>query len=412
MTVHGFWGLQVLPGKQYTQNVTLPFMITMASLTDAITSNKRCSLLIKVDGEEYIMCSLTPEKLEQQVLSTTIMQGEEVTFSIRGDNAMHLTGNHVFDIKEYEIEDQQPEHALEQYNHTTTSRNSDDDGILTTDINNQQKRKRPAESDRHDTAKKSKGNHILSNHRLLSTCKKEQRKLQSYMDSLNGHVQQLEQQLSSLSDRPQQNIDRDSLESSTEDKDSTAVQPAMEKSNEDSKDKKARVDKKKAEDDRKKLDGKKNQSKKQEVISNKKPLSISASTSTSEASTTTKRKSTLEGNPKKLKVVRLPNGMVVEDKKIGTGRPAGPGCKVGLRYLGKLVNGRKFDSNTAGTPFRFTLGKGSVIRGWDIGIAGMKVGGERKLVIPPSLAYRQRGVPPDIPPNSTLVFDVKLVELK
>ncbi|CAO3587990.1 unnamed protein product [Absidia cylindrospora] len=404
-------GLQVLPGKQYTQKVTLPFMITMASLTDTITSSKRCSLLIKVDGEEYIMCSLTPEKLEQQVLSTTIMEGEEVTFSIRGDNAIHLTGNHVFDIG-----DQHPEHTLERQEHTTTSRNSEDDGIMITDINNQQKRKRPAESDRQDGAKKIKDNYAASNQRLLSTCKKEQRKLQSYMDSLNGHVQQLEQQLSSLSDRPQQNTHLDSLESSTEDTNSIAVQPVMKKSNEDSNDKKARVDKKKAEGDRKKLDDKKKLTNKQEVIGNKKPQSVSASTSTStstsEASTNGKRKSTLEGKSTKLKVVRLPNGMVVEDKKIGTGRPAVPGCKVGLRYLGKLVNGRKFDSNTAGPPFRFTLGKGTVIRGWDIGIAGMKVGGERKLVIPPPLAYRQRGMPPDIPPNSTLVFDVKLVELK
>lgn len=78
--------------------------------------------------------------------------------------------------------------------------------------------------------------------------------------------------------------------------------------------------------------------------------------------------------------------------------------------MGKLVNGKKFDSNVSGPPFRFILGSGSVIRGWDIGVAGMKVGGDRRLTIPPALAYRQRGMPPDIPPNATLIFDASQIE--
>jgi FK506-binding nuclear protein len=72
-------------------------------------------------------------------------------------------------------------------------------------------------------------------------------------------------------------------------------------------------------------------------------------------------------------------------------------------------NGKVFDSNTAGDAFRFVLGKGEVIKGWDLGVDGMAVGGSRKLTIPPNLAYGAKGAPPQIPPNASLVFEVKLL---
>ncbi|OLY80351.1 FK506-binding protein 4, partial [Smittium mucronatum] len=107
----------------------------------------------------------------------------------------------------------------------------------------------------------------------------------------------------------------------------------------------------------------------------------------------------------------LANGLVIEDKKIGTGNPVKNGNKVGMYYIGKLAsNNKQFDACTKGKPFHFSLGKGQVIKGWDLGIAGMKIGGERRLTIPPALAYGSRGAPPDIPPNSTLIFDVRLSE--
>lgn len=82
-----------------------------------------------------------------------------------------------------------------------------------------------------------------------------------------------------------------------------------------------------------------------------------------------------------------------------------------MRYVGKLENGKQFDANTGGKPFSFVLGRGEVIAGWDQGLAGMNVGGERRLTIPAKLAYGNQKIP-GIPPNSTLKFDVKLVEVK
>jgi FK506-binding nuclear protein len=77
-----------------------------------------------------------------------------------------------------------------------------------------------------------------------------------------------------------------------------------------------------------------------------------------------------------------------------------------------LTNGKVFDSNTKGTPFSFKLGKGEVIKGWDVGVQGMHVGGTRKLTCPPGMAYGSRGAPPDIPKNATLVFEIKLLQVK
>ena len=104
----------------------------------------------------------------------------------------------------------------------------------------------------------------------------------------------------------------------------------------------------------------------------------------------------------------------------GTGAEARPGRRVAVHYTGWLFHpdkpahhGRQFDSSRdRGEGFSFALGRGQVIKGWDQGVAGMKIGGMRKLTIPPELAYGERGFPPVIPPGSTLVFEVELLEVK
>ena len=101
------------------------------------------------------------------------------------------------------------------------------------------------------------------------------------------------------------------------------------------------------------------------------------------------------------------------DLKVGDGKAAETGQSVRVHYTGTLEDGTKFDSSKdRNTPVNFNLGRGEVIKGWDQGVEGMKVGGSRKLVIPSHLAYGKRGVPGVIPPNATLVFEVELLETK
>jgi FKBP-type peptidyl-prolyl cis-trans isomerase len=107
------------------------------------------------------------------------------------------------------------------------------------------------------------------------------------------------------------------------------------------------------------------------------------------------------------------SGLRYQDLSAGQGREATPGSTAVVHYTGWLTDGKKFDSSRDhGEPFAFRVGGGQVIAGWDEGVAGMKVGGRRKLVIPASLGYGQAGAPPVIPPGATLVFDVELLEVQ
>ncbi len=109
----------------------------------------------------------------------------------------------------------------------------------------------------------------------------------------------------------------------------------------------------------------------------------------------------------------MSNELVIEDIRPGTGAVATAGQTVSVHYVGTLTDGNKFDSSRdRGKPFEFKLGAGQVIKGWDQGVAGMQVGGRRKLTIPPHLGYGARGAGGVIPPNATLVFEVELLGLR
>jgi FKBP-type peptidyl-prolyl cis-trans isomerase len=126
------------------------------------------------------------------------------------------------------------------------------------------------------------------------------------------------------------------------------------------------------------------------------------------------RKSTAPNTDAPTKVtgdgVKADSGLQYWEIRVGNGEVAKEGSHVRVHYTGWLVTGKKFDSSVdAGKPFDFTIGNGEVIKGWEDGVAGMRVNGKRQLRIPPALAYGEEGYPPDIPPNATLIFEIRLL---
>ena len=114
-----------------------------------------------------------------------------------------------------------------------------------------------------------------------------------------------------------------------------------------------------------------------------------------------------------MSITTTPSGLVIEEVVVGSGAEAVAGQQVFVHYTGWLTNGSKFDSSKdRGQPFDFPLGRRHVISGWDEGVQGMKVGGTRKLTIPPELGYGARGAGGVIPPNATLVFEVELLDIR
>jgi peptidylprolyl isomerase len=130
---------------------------------------------------------------------------------------------------------------------------------------------------------------------------------------------------------------------------------------------------------------------------------------------TTPAKKPATGGPTKVtgEPIKTASGLEYWDIKVGTGAVAQTGQHVKVDYTGWLTDGKMFDSSVGtGHPFDFMLGAGQVIKGWDEGVVGMKVGGKRQLRIPPDLAYGAKGYPGVIPPGATLIFDVQLVDVK
>ena len=139
----------------------------------------------------------------------------------------------------------------------------------------------------------------------------------------------------------------------------------------------------------------------------------SESTATPSPAATATPNPTVGEDASSISVITTPSGLQYKDLVVGTGETAKAGDTAVVHYTGWLEDGTKFDSSVdRGVPFDFVIGQGRVIKGWDEGVASMKVGGKRELTIPPDLAYGDRGIGDVIPPGATLIFEVELIEIR
>ncbi|RDW85095.1 FK506-binding protein [Coleophoma cylindrospora] len=327
--------------------------------------------------EEFVVCTLDPEQHYQQTLDITIGERERVFFKVTGTHDVFLTGNYV------QEDDGGHNHHHEVYD--SDDDEDDEDYDLSPDEDELEMELDGDESDELDGLEDPRITEVESDEetapKLVS--KKEEKKGKkrsadaleepASLDDLLAKAKTEEEP--KLSKKQQKKLKKNNGE---------AVPAKGEEKKEESKDGSA-----------KKVQFSKN-------------LEIGP---TGSAEKKKEAAAPAKDNKKGALGVKVINGVKIDDKKLGSGPAAKSGDRVGMRYIGKLVDGKVFDSNKSGKPFSFKLGKGEVIKGWDIGVAGMTVGGERRLTIPANHAYGSKALP-GIPANSTLVFDIKLLEIK
>jgi len=317
------------------------------------------------EPEELVLCTLDPEKHYQQPLDITVRQGEEVYLAVSGTHDVYVTGNYLVFPEEDEDED------------------DEDDGLegLGYDMG--------SDEDELDEMEES-----------------EDDELDGMTDPRITEVESDEEEAPKLVDAGKKNKKRAAEDDAT-------LDDMISKTNGDAKLSKKEAKKLKKNDGQavaKAAEPEKKAEKVDTPSSDKKKVQFAKNL---EQGPTGSPKVDAKPEAKKevTKGPRNVSGVIVDDKKEGKGKAAKKGDRVEMRYIGKLKNGKVFDSNKKGKPFSFKLGVGQVIKGWDVGVAGMTAGGERRLTIPAAMAYGKKGAPPDIPPNSDLIFDIKCISV-
>ncbi|KAL4874778.1 hypothetical protein BJY04DRAFT_233310 [Aspergillus karnatakaensis] len=304
--------------------------------------------------DEMVVCTLDPERNYQQALDITVAEDERVFFKVTGTHTIYLTGNYVMPLDEgrpgFDDDDEDDE---DDYDLSPDEDELDIDELMMGEDD---------ESDDLDD---------LENPRITEVDSEEE-EAPKLVDSKGKKKRAAEE--AALEDL----IAKDNKKTAATE--SKKQQKKIKKNNGEAAAVEAKAEPKEA----KKVQFAKN---------------------LEQGPTPSKEKKPAEKTTGTLGVKEV-KGVTIDDKKLGTGAAATAGKTIAMRYIGKLENGKVFDSNKKGKPFTFKLGKGEVIKGWDIGVAGMAIGGERRITIPPHLAYGRQSLP-GIPANSKLIFDGK-----
>ncbi|KAK6466010.1 hypothetical protein DFJ63DRAFT_311087 [Scheffersomyces coipomensis] len=322
------------------------------------------------DGvSEFIVCTLSPKVQFQQTIDITINPDEEVYFVVTGSYPIHLSGNYVEHPADEDDEDEddyyEDDDEDDEYNLTP-----DEDELI--------------DGEEYDLEDLENEEDVVA-------------KIEELIgkDLKNGKKRSIEE------------VEEDEEEEDDDEEESEPKKSKKEKSVQFTKELEqgptgsSLTEKKETKKERK-------QRQKAEKAA---AAAAEKKESAAPVEAESKKAESKKDESKKYPTKTLLGGVVTEDRKVGKGTTAKGGNKVGIRYIGKLKNGKVFDKNTNGKPFSFNLGKGECIKGFDLGVAGMAIGGERRVVIPAKMGYGSQALP-GIPANSELTFDIKLVSLK
>merc|ERR1719334_2870253 len=396
-----FWGLVIKPGKRYETEVQEPFRITKACIEPATAKDgKVTSVYVECDNnEEFIIANLNLKNFNEG-LDLSFNEGEKICFKVDGAGTVHLTGNllddpppgDMFDMGDSEDDSE----AMEDSEEETVEA-----GDKIKEVSEKEAKKLKRKKEQAEDVKKKKAKVAENGDSTIDTTLGD-------LDDTDNFAEEEDS-----SDDDDDSDDSDSEEANTTTADTTAADDSDDDDDDDDdsseeedevekKSKKAKESPKKEETKTPKADKKQENGKtpKQETKTPKQD----PKTPKQDAKTLKDDSKTPGKTPKRT----IKGGIQVEDLKEGSGPECTQGATIGMYYEGRLkTNNKKFDGLKDGAPFKFKLGKGQVIKGWDLGVMGMKVGGKRRLTIPPKFAYGASGAPPDIPPNSTLVFDIE-----
>ncbi|XP_013140992.1 PREDICTED: 46 kDa FK506-binding nuclear protein [Papilio polytes] len=404
-----FWGLIMEPNKRYTQVVEKPFHISQAAMDISTGDNDPCQVMVVVDGKNFLVCTLQKNKCIQVPLDLYFKMGDSVAFLTNGKCNVHLTG---YLDPEFEEEQSDEEEEAE----------SEEEEEAPAPVSSKNKRKQldsSTESSSNKKAKKEKKGKKAAEE--SSDSDEEEDDLQKFLDGeidTDENDESFKVNTSAEADDSEEDSDEEEEEEEEGEEDdedddendkgeSSEADTTLDTSKDESKVDMSKLTK----NQRKRLRKKLQQAKTPQVNGVEKTKEKPEAPQKAEKKKAEPKKEEEKGDKREKK--NLSGGVAIEDLKVGTGAVAKPGKVVTVYYEGRLKqNNKMFDNCLKGPGFKFRLGAKEVIKGWDVGVAGMKVGGKRKIVCPPAMAYGANGSLPVIPPNSTLTFEVELKNVK
>ncbi|NP_001037356.1 45 kDa immunophilin FKBP45 [Bombyx mori] len=401
-----FWGLIMEPNKRYTQVVEKPFHISQAAMDTSTGDNEPCQVMVVVDGKNFLVCTLQKNKCIQVPLDLYFKTGDSIAFLTNGKCNVHLTG---YLDPEFEDEQSEDEEEVEEEEEETSA-----------PINN----KRKLENNTNATAsKKAKPDKKTAKKTAAAESSDddddddEEDQLQKLLDGEDIDTDENDDSFKmntsgdASDDEDEEDSDEEEGDDDDKDEESEEAETTLDTSKEESKVDTSKLTK----SQKRRLKKKQKQQEKAQGQVNgvDKPKKEKAEPQKTEKKKAAAKKENEEGPIEKKEKKALSGGVQIEDLKLGNGPVAKPGKVVMVYYEGRLKqNNKMFDNCLKGPGFKFRLGAKEVISGWDVGVSGMKVGGKRKIICPPGMAYGAKGSPPVIPPNSTLVFEVELKNVK